>query len=309
MDWKLTVALVMAVVALFMGMRYRKLRKDVDKFAGQMEQSLDAIVEGESEAEVLEDSLFAKLQEKLLRTNHIFALREQKNEKEREQLQSLISDIAHQSRIPLANQKIYLDLLAEEVHSEEGMQALDSLAHQTGRLQFLMESMIKLSRMESGIIQIRKKPQDLMETIRKAVAGIVVEASKKNQQLSVDGPTQLIVMHDAKWTTEAIGNVLENAVKYTGEDGQIRVTVRRQEIFTVVEVTDTGRGIAAERQAQIFGRFYREPEVHDRPGIGIGLYLTRKIMEAQDGYVDVVSKPGVGATFRLHLQNANVTEM
>lgn len=309
MDWKLTVALVMAVVALFMGMRYRKLRKDVDKFAGQMEQSLDAIVEGESEAEVFEDSLFAKLQEKLLRTNHIFALREQKNEKEREQLQSLISDIAHQSRIPLANQKIYLDLLAEEVHSEEGMQALDSLAHQTGRLQFLMESMIKLSRMESGIIQIRKKPQDLMETIRKAVAGIVVEASKKNQQLSVDGPTQLIVMHDAKWTTEAIGNVLENAVKYTGEDGQIRVTVRRQEIFTVVEVTDTGRGIAVERQAQIFGRFYREPEVHDRPGIGIGLYLTRKIMEAQDGYVDVVSKPGVGATFRLHLQNANVTEM
>ena len=309
MDWKLTVALVMAVVALFMGMRYRKLRKDVDKFAGQMEQSFDAIVEGESEAEVLEDSLFAKLQEKLLRTNHICALREQKNEKEREQLQSLISDIAHQSRIPLANQKIYLDLLAEEAHSEEGMQALDSLAHQTGRLQFLMESMIKLSRMESGIIQIRKKPQDLMETIRKAVAGIVVEASKKNQQLSVDGPTQLTVMHDAKWTTEAIGNVLENAVKYTDEDGQIRVTVRRQEIFTVVEVTDTGRGIAAERQAQIFGRFYREPEVHERPGIGIGLYLTRKIMEAQDGYVDVVSKPGVGATFRLHLQNANVTEM
>jgi len=102
---------------------------------------------------------------------------------------------------------------------------------------------------------------------------------------------------------------LENAVKYTDEDGQIRVTVRRQEIFTVVEVTDTGRGIAAERQAQIFGRFYREPEVHERPGIGIGLYLTRKIIESQDGYVDVVSKPGVGATFRLHLQNANITEL
>lgn len=309
MDWKWMIIFVMTVVAFVMGMRYRRLRREVDQFAAEMEQSLDAVIAGHAEAEVLEDSLFAKLQEKLLRTNHIFALREQKNEKEREQLQSLISDIAHQSRIPLANQKIYLDLLAEEVQSEEGMQALRSLAHQTGRLQFLMESMIKLSRMESGIIQIRKKPQDLMETIRKAVAGIVVEASKKNQQLSVDGPTQLTVMHDAKWTTEAIGNVLENAVKYTDEDGQIRVTVRRQEIFTVVEVTDTGRGIAAERQAQIFGRFYREPEVHERPGIGIGLYLTRKIMEAQDGYVDVVSKPGVGATFRLHLQNANVTEM
>lgn len=309
MDWKWMIIFVMTVVAFVMGMRYRRLRREVDQFAAEMEQSLDAVIAGHAEVEVLEDSLFAKLQEKLLRTKHIFALREQKNKKEREQLQSLISDISHQSRIPIANQRIYLDLLAEETHSEEGMQALDSLAHQTGRLQFLMESMIKLSRMESGMIQIRKKPQDLMETIRKAVAGIVVEASKKNQQLSVDGPTQLTVMHDAKWTTEAIGNVLENAVKYTDEDGQIRVTVRRQEMFTVIEITDNGRGIAPERQAQIFGRFYREPEVHEQPGIGIGLYLTRKIIEAQDGYVDVVSQPGEGATFRLHLQNANVTEL
>lgn len=309
MDWKWMIIFVMTVVAFVMGMRYRRLRREVDQFAAEMEQSLDAVIAGHAEAEVLEDSLFAKLQEKLLRTNHIFALREQKNEKEREQLQSLISDIAHQSRIPLANQKIYLDMLAEEAHSEEGMQALDSLAHQTGRLQFLMESMIKLSRMESGMIQIRKKPQDLMETIRKAVAENVVAAAKKKQRISVDGPAQLAIMHDARWTMEAIGNVLENAVKYTDEGGRINVTVRRQEMFTVIEITDNGRGIAPERQAQIFGRFYREPEVHEQPGIGIGLYLTRKIIEAQDGYVDVVSQPDEGATFRLHLQNANVTEL
>lgn len=309
MDWKLTIGLVMTGVAFFMGMRYCRLRREVDQFATQMEQSLDAVIEGNVETEVLEDSLFAKLQEKLLRTNHIFALREQKNKREREQLQSLISDIAHQSRIPIANQRIYLELLTEEVQSEEGRQALRSLEHQTERLQFLMESMIKLSRMESGIIQIKKKPQDLMETIRKAVTGIVVEASKKNQQISVDGPAQLPLMHDAKWTTEAIGNVLENAVKYTDEGGKICVTVRRQEMFTVIEIADNGRGIASERQAQIFGRFYRESEVHDQPGIGIGLYLTRKILEEQDGYVDVVSKPGEGALFRLHLQNVNITEL
>ena len=154
---------VMTVVAFVMGMRYRRLRREVDQFAAEMEQSLDAVIAGHAEVEVLEDSLFAKLQEKLLRTNHIFALREQKNKKEREQLQSLISDISHQSRIPIANQRIYLDLLAEEVQSEEGRQALRSLEHQTERLQFLMESMIKLSRMESGMIQIKKMSQDLME--------------------------------------------------------------------------------------------------------------------------------------------------
>ena len=309
MDWKWMIIFVMTVVAFVMGMRYRRLRKEVDQFAAEMEQSLDAVIAGHAEVEVLEDSLFAKLQEKLLRTNHIFALREQKNKKEREQLQSLISDISHQSRIPIANQRIYLDLLAEEVQSEEGMQALRSLEHQTERLQFLMESMIKLSRMESGMLQIKKMPQDLMETIRKAVAENVVAAAKKKQQISVDGPAQLATMHDARWTMEAIGNVLENAVKYTDEGGRINVTVRRQEMFTVIEITDNGRGIAPERQAQIFGRFYREPEVHEQPGIGIGLYLTRKIIEAQDGYVDVVSQPDEGATFRLHLQNANVTEL
>ena len=195
------------------------------------------------------------------------------------------------------------------MQSEEGRQALRSLEHQTERLQFLMESMIKLSRMESGMIQIKKMSQDLMETIRKAVAGNVVAAAKKKQRISVDGPAQLVTMHDARWTMEAIGNVLENAVKYTDEGGRINVTVRRQEMFTVIEITDNGRGIAPERQAQIFGRFYREPEVHEQPGIGIGLYLTRKIIEAQDGYVDVVSQPDEGATFRLHLQNANVTEL
>lgn len=303
------IVLVMAAVAFYMGVRYRRLRRDVDQFATQMEQSLDAVIAGNVEDEVLEDSLFAKLQEKLLRTNHIFALREQKNKKEREQLQSLISDISHQSRIPIANQRIYLDLLAEEVQSEAGRQALGSLEHQTERLQFLMESMIKLSRMESGIIQITKTPQDLMETIRKAVAENVVAAAKKTQQISVDGPAQLTLMHDARWTMEAIGNVLENAVKYTGAGGRIQVTVRRQEMFTVIAIADNGRGIAPERQAQIFGRFYREPEVHELPGIGIGLYLTRKIIEAQDGYVDVVSQPGEGATFRIHLQNANITEL
>lgn len=309
MDWKWMIIFVMTVVAFVMGMRYRRLRREVDQFAAEMEQSLDAVIAGHAEAEVLEDSLFAKLQEKLLCTNHIFALCEQKNKKEREQLQSLISDISHQSRIPIANQRIYLELLAEEVQSEAGMQALRSLEHQTERLQFLMESMIKLSRMESGMIQIKKMSQDLMETIRKAVAENVVAAAKKMQQISVDGPAQLATMHDARWTMEAIGNVLENAVKYTDEGGRINVTVRRQEMFTVIEITDNGRGIAPERQAQIFGRFYREPEVHEQPGIGIGLYLTRKIIEAQDGYVDVVSQPCEGATFRLHLQNANITEL
>ena len=83
----------------------------------------------------------------------------------------------------------------------------------------------------------------------------------------------------------------------------MNIIVKQMEIFTVIEISDTGKGIPLNRQAQIFRRFYREPEVHDSEGIGVGLYLARKIIELQEGYIDVVSAPGKGACFRLHLQN------
>lgn len=97
--------------------------------------------------------------------------------------------------------------------------------------------------------------------------------------MSVDCPEDYPLRHDQKWTEEAIFNILDNAVKYTGQGGRIRIEVVRQEMFTLIRVSDNGKGIAPDRQAKIFTRFYREPEVHDISGVGIGLYLTRKILE------------------------------
>lgn len=109
--------------------------------------------------------------------------------------------------------------------------------------------------------------------------------------------------HDKKWTEEAIFNVLDNAVKYTRSGGKICVKVTRQEIFTKISVQDNGKGILPERQAEIFTRFYREPEVHEQSGVGIGLYLTRKILELQNGYIEVHSDLGKGADFCIYLPN------
>ena len=92
-------------------------------------------------------------------------------------------------------------------------------------------------------------------------------------------------------------------MKYTGPGGSIAIRVVRGEIFTEIHVSDSGKGIALERQAQIFTRFYREPEVHDQEGVGIGLYLTRKIAELQGGYVQVRSEPGKGSDFCIYLPN------
>lgn len=134
-----------------------------------------------------------------------------------------------------------------------------------------------------------------------AVAAVVPGAEAKEISVHVDCPETLKLFCDAKWTQEAIFNLLENAVKYTPKGGSIYISVMEQEVFGKISIRDTGRGIPAEHQAQIFQRFYREPEVHDEDGIGIGLYLARKIVTMQDGYMEVHSESGKGAEFCIYL--------
>ena len=128
----------------------------------------------------------------------------------------------------------------------------------------------------------------------------MAEAAAKEIGLYVGCEKPMQIWHDSKWTEEAIYNILDNAVKYTENGGKIQIHARRQELFLQLSISDTGKGIALERQAEIFTRFYREPEVHEKLGVGIGLYLARTIMELQKGYIEVKSEPGKGACFSLY---------
>ena len=243
------------------------------------------------------------MNEKLHRAAHIWEIKELESLDEKRMMKELISDISHQTKTPIANQKVYLELLGTEPMTEKAVGFLDSMEHQTDKLEFLFQSLVKTSRLETGIIHIQRENQNLTETLLKAVAAIVPAASHKQIELFAECNESVILPHDKKWTEEAVFNLLDNAVKYTEAGGKVQITVTRQEIFTVVSIKDTGKGIAEERQAQIFTRFYREPEVHDKEGIGIGLYLARKIVELQNGYIEVKSEPGCGADFRIYLPN------
>lgn len=304
MDWIIGIgmmALGIAVVVLLW--RNYCLRKEVVQFAGKVEQALDAIVTGKEwkRQGELTDSLWDRTETQLAKAEHVFQKKQEESLREKETVKGLISDISHQTRTPLANMKLYLELLEDETLSEEGAGFLVKLCEQTEKMDFLMQSMVKMSRLETGILQIRREKQDLSETIRRAVADVVPAAAAKEIDLFVDCPDGMMVPHDGKWTQEAVSNILDNAVKYTESGGQIHLSVERQEIFWQIAIADTGKGIAVERQAQIFTRFYREPEVHDKPGVGIGLYLARRIIELQKGYIEVRSEAGKGACFRLYL--------
>ena len=310
MDWSVIITVCAAAAAAVAVQRMWKLKKDVYDFADALERNLDAVIEGREPDETggMEDSLLGRVNEKLHRVNHILEQKEQETARNREQMKELISDISHQTKTPIANQKIYLEILKSRSLPEDVGEFIGKLEHQTDKLDFLFQSMVKMSRLETGVIQIKKEEADLMDTIGRAVSTIVPAAERKNIRLSLetrgDAAAGRRLSHDRKWTEEAVYNLLDNGVKYTPEGGRVTICVAWGEIFTEIHVRDTGKGIALERQAQIFTRFYREPEVHDQDGVGIGLYLTRKIAELQGGYVEVRSEAGKGADFCICLPNA-----
>ncbi|MED9965226.1 MAG: HAMP domain-containing sensor histidine kinase [Blautia sp.] len=281
-------------------------RKEAELFADQVEEALDTILSGrelKEPEEVTEDTLWGKCGEKFWQLSQVWNAKEAEALREKKQMKSLISDISHQTKIPLANMKLYQEFLQEEELSEKGREFLRRMEEQTEKLDFLLQSMVKMSRLENGIIQIKKEKGKLQETLTAAVSQIVPAAAKKEMTLRVNCESDLLLNHDRKWTEEAIFNVLDNAVKYTDPKGSIEIQVIPQEIFTKISIRDNGKGILPERQAAIFTRFYREPEVHDNHGVGIGLYLTRKILELQNGYIEVHSEAGKGSEFCLYLPN------
>lgn len=302
MDW-LTFIVIIILLILILALMWKnyQIKKGAKLFAEKVEEALEAIVTGKewNNGEELEDSLWGRTGTQLAKAEYVFLKKEEDSLREKEIVKGLISDISHQTRTPIANMKLYVELLEDEQISQNGQEFLGKIKEQMEKIDFLMQSMVKMSRLETGILQIHKEDRNLYETIRHAVANIVPKAAEKGIDLYVNCDENVVICHDIKWTEEAIYNILDNALKYTESGGKIYIDTVRQELFFKVSISDTGKGIAPERQAEIFTRFYREPEVHEKPGVGIGLYLARKIMELQKGYIEVQSDIGRGACFSM----------
>lgn len=308
MDW-LTIAIIgiLFVILLIVLWEKHQMQKEAELFASQVEEALDAILSGRKwkVKEELEDSLWGRTGTQLAKAEAVFLKKEEESLREKEVVKSLISDMSHQTRTPIANMKLYMELLEEEALSENRSFFLTKMKEQIEKIDFLMQNMVKMSRLETGILQIHQENKRIYETIRRAIASLVPQAALKQIDLYVDCDETICFFHDSKWTEEAIYNILDNALKYTESGGSIHIEVQKQELFYKISVSDTGKGIAPERQAEIFTRFYREPEVHDKPGVGIGLYLARKIIELQNGYIEVQSEIGNGSCFCLYFPVEN----
>lgn len=225
--------------------------------------------------------------------------------KEKLDLQELISDISHQVKNPITNLKMINSILIEqEVPTDKKLEFIKDSQGQIEKLDFLLQSMIKTSRLESGAISLIRKESSIYPTIAAALGGVMMDAEKKKIEITVDCPENITISHDRKWISEAIFNILDNAVKYTNENGKIEIRVEKGEMYTKIDIKDTGKGIHENHYAEIFKRFYREESVHDIEGIGIGLYLSRKIITMGGGYIQVSSVVNQGSVFSIYLYSA-----
>ena len=296
----LFILLVFSCAALFVVF----LRRKLVLFSDNLCQTIDDMLNGAAPPQQMheEENLFYKINYRLAHLYDVLRESQENIAKERADLQELISDISHQVKTPISNLKmVNATLLEQPMPGEKQREFLQASSGQLEKLDFLMQAMIKTSRLETGVISLDGKIQPLYDTLAAALGGTLLNAERKHIHVSVDCPEDIILPHDRKWTSEALFNILDNAVKYTPADGDIQVSVQSWEFYVKIDITDSGKGIAESRQGMIFKRFYREEEVHDIEGIGIGLYLAREIVTMQGGYIKVTSTVGCGSTFSVFL--------
>ena len=245
--------IICAAVILILAYKLRRLSRDICEYHIWLEQCLNRLIDGKelSKSNIPKDTLKGRTENKLYHLSRIWQQKSDSAGMEQKQIKELISDISHQTKTPTANIKLYTEMLSTETDHEKIREFVKNIESQTEKLDFLMESMIKMSRLEAGIIEIRQKPENLFFTLQKALSAIVPKAEQKGITLSVNCPENISVSHDTKWTEEAVFNVLDNGVKYTPYGGRIRVAVKRQEIYTKISIKDTGKGIAKDRKSVV----------------------------------------------------------
>ena len=266
----------------------------------QLDEMLTAAMDGRFSEQNFDESRLSALESRLARYLTASALSERNVREQKDQISALISDISHQTKTPVANLQLYAQLLSEQPLTAQGKDCAAAISTQAEKLQTLIESLVKTSRLETGILVLHPQLGEITPVVERAVAQYAPKAGEKGIVLTTR-QTEGSAVFDPKWTEEAVCNLLDNALKYTPAGGTVTVEVKNYELFSVIRVSDTGLGISEGEQAKIFGRFYRAPGAYQAEGVGIGLYLTRQIAEKQGGYVKVESTPGKGSAFSLYI--------
>lgn len=275
-------------------------RRGTKRLMDRISAMLDRAMDGSFRETDFDESRLSALESRMARYLAAGRTSARTVEGERDHIRTLIADISHQTKTPVSNILLYAQLLGEKDLPEDCRVAVEALQGQAEKLNFLISSLVKLSRLETGVIAVTPRPGPVSELLEGVGEEILPKASDKGIDFTVEA-AEAEAIFDPKWTAEALYNLADNAVKYTPPGGSVRLSACAYELFCRIDVADTGMGIPEAEQGKIFTRFYRSPSVAGQEGVGIGLFLARQIVSSQGGYIKVASRPGQGSTFSVFL--------
>ncbi len=290
--WILICTGILLIFICYQKQRNRKIQELVD-YIRKIEHGIYRIkIEENDEGEL------SRLQNELYKITVMLRESSELAGQQKKALADSVSDISHQLKTPLTSCLVLLDNLAESENMTEETRRrfLSEITGQLTSVSWLVQVLLKLSRLDAGVVELKEEEVSVSALIREAVEKVGLLAEWKQIDIQVMGEEEPFIKGDRHWLEEALVNLIKNAIEHSPEDSEIRIQVEDNQVYTCIHVRDFGSGISYEDQKHIFERFYRSADAGE-DSVGIGLALAQEIMKRQNGYLTVESEPGQGTVF------------
>lgn len=294
------ILIINIIYVIFIRKQYKRI-KDIHKYLNRIlnnDYSFDIRDYDEGDISDLKNDIYKITI--LLKEQNELSLKDKKN------LEILLSDISHQIKTPLTSMYVINDLLSQDnLEPKLRKQFLMKNNQQLKRIEWLVSTLLKISRLDSGMVTFKKEKVFVDKLIKDALEPLLIPIELKEQKVNIEGDSNFEIELDYYWTLEVILNILKNAHEHTPNNGEITIKYDDNPIFTRIMISDTGKGISKKDIKHIFERFYKGKN-NDKESIGIGLNMAKKIVDMQKGSIDVFSRLNEGTTFEIKFYKKNV---
>lgn len=286
---------IILVMLFSFGLYWRHKMKEAEKRTVALSGYLDRLMEGEYDT-LMKDDTGSELEDSIYKA--VALLREERElaQEAKKNLADNMADLSHQLKTPAASIGLTLSLLKKKAWDEETKEDIWRMEGQVSRLQQLVGSMLTLSRLDAGVLELEEKEFDLEEMLVDAVQPFVRQMEEKGICFGIQGADGISLSGDFGWCSEAFGNIIKNCVEHTPEGGDISIVCRDNPIYTEIVIQDSGRGFDGADLPRLFERFYRGVG-SSKDSAGIGLALAKSIIEKENGTVTAGNTETGGARF------------